>query len=212
MAAGEKRAAGRSAAPRATTTGQTLTAFTSQAALRAWLNTHHRTSTELLLRVYKTHASHLGVTYKEALDEALCFGWIDGVRRSVDENSFSIRFTPRKPRSIWSRVNVGHAERLIAEGRMKPAGRAAFTARDAKRTAIYSFESTPKVFPPEMARKFKANTPAWAFFAEQAPWYRRTVTHWVLTAKKEETRARRLDALIDWCARRTIAPELKRKA
>jgi uncharacterized protein YdeI (YjbR/CyaY-like superfamily) len=210
MAAGEKRAA-RSVARRGIPTGPALTGFKSQAAFRAWLNTHHRTSAELLLRVYKTHASHLGVTYKQALDEALCFGWIDGIRRSVDENSFSIRFTPRKPKSIWSRVNVAHVERLIAEGRMKPAGRAAFEARDAKRTAIYSFENTPQAFPPEMAGKFKANDSAWAFFAEQAPWYRRTVTHWVLTANKEETRTRRLDALIDCCARRTIHPLLKRK-
>ena len=153
----------------------------------------------------------MGVTYAQALDEALCFGWIDGVRRSVDADSFSIRFTPRKPRSIWSRINVGHVDRLQKEGRMMPAGVAAFEARDEKRTGVYSFENRPKELPPEMLETFRANRPAWTFFEEQPPYYRRTMVYWILSGKKEETRARRLALLVDCCARRMIAPQMQRR-
>lgn len=187
-----------------------LTSFKTPAAFRAWLEAHHGSSNELLLRVFRTHAAARGVTYAQALDEALCFGWIDGVRRSVDEDSFSIRFSPRKPKSIWSRINVGHVERLLKEKRMAPPGVAAFEARDEARTGVYSFENRPKELPPEMTRAFRANTPAWTFFEEQPRYYRRTMIFWVLSAKKEETRGRRFAALVDSCARRTIAPQMKR--
>ena len=188
-----------------------LTAFKRPAALRAWLATNHRTSTELLLRCFKVDAADRGVTYAQALDEALCFGWIDGVRRSVDGHSFSVRFTPRKPRSIWSRVNVGHVERLIREGRMEAPGLEAFKARDEKRTAVYSFENRPKELPPDLAGVFQANRKAWSFFEKQAPYYRRTVVFWVMSAKQEATRRRRLDALVDCCSRGTIIPQVRRK-
>ena len=108
--------------------------FKTQAAWRAWLQEHHDSSTEILLRLYKVHAAHRGVTYKQALDEALCFGWIDGVARRLDDDSYCQRFTPRRARSIWSRVNIGHVERLIKEGRMAPSGLAAYKKRDEKRT------------------------------------------------------------------------------
>ncbi|HET7218888.1 MAG TPA: YdeI/OmpD-associated family protein, partial [Vicinamibacterales bacterium] len=206
----ERRGSKRLKAARAGGAAAKLTTFRTQAAFRAWLAAHHTTARELLLRVFRNHAAGTGVTYGQALDEALCFGWIDGVRRSVDDDSFSIRFTPRKPRSIWSRVNVGRVERLLKEGRMMPAGIAAFEARDETRTGIYSFENRPKSLPPETLDAFRANAVAWAFFAEQPPYYRRTMTYWILSAKKEETRARRLASLIDCCARRTIAPQMKR--
>jgi uncharacterized protein YdeI (YjbR/CyaY-like superfamily) len=185
-----------------------LTSFATPAALRSWLRKNHKTSTELMLRCFKTHAAAKGVTYKQALDEALCFGWIDGVRRSVDEDSFSQRFTRRRPNSVWSRVNIGHVERLIREGRMMKPGLAAFEARDEKRTAIYSFENLPKALAPALEKKFRSNRGAWMFFQEQAPWYRRTTTYWVMSAKREETRVRRLESLVECCGRRTIIPQV----
>jgi uncharacterized protein YdeI (YjbR/CyaY-like superfamily) len=187
-----------------------LTAFATPAAFRSWLSRHHTTTVELELRLFKVHAAHRGITYAQALDEALCFGWIDGVRHGVDDDSFRTRFTPRQPRSIWSRVNIGHVERLMREGRMMPPGLAAFAARDEKRTALYSFENRPKSLDPALEKTFKANKDAWTFFGRQAPSYRRTVIFWIMSAKQEETRRRRLDALVDCCARGTIIPQLQR--
>ncbi len=191
--------------------GSKLTAFKTPAQFRAWLAKHHETSSELLLQIFRVHAADKGVTYAQALDEALCYGWIDGVRRSVDADSFSIRFTPRKPRSIWSRINGGHVGRLIKTRRMTKAGMAAFEARDEKRTGIYAFENQPKKLAPALAKKFKANKDAWAFFERQAPYYRRRISYWVMTAKQDATRVRRLDALIECCARGSIIPQMKRK-
>jgi uncharacterized protein YdeI (YjbR/CyaY-like superfamily) len=188
-----------------------LTAFKTPVQFRAWLAKNHKTSSELPLQIFKVHAADRGVTYAQALDEALCYGWIDGVRRSVDADSFSIRFTPRKPRSIWSRINVGHAERLIKAGRMTKAGLAAFEARDEKRTAVYAFENQPKELSPELAKIFKANKTAWTFFEKQAPYYRRIVSFWVMGGKQEATRARRLEALIECCARGSTSPQMTRE-
>ena len=185
-----------------------LASFRRQAAFRAWLTKHHRTTTELVVRIFKTHAADRGLTYAQALDEALCYGWIDGVRRRVDEDSFSIRFTPRKSRSIWSNVNVRHVGRLIEAGRMTKAGMAAFEAREAGRTGIYSFEQPPKTLDPSYSRTFRANAAAWTYFQEQPPWYRRTTSFWVMSAKREETRAKRLAALIDCCVRLTRIPQM----
>lgn len=178
-------------------------AFKSAAALRAWLEANHWIEKELILRCYKRHAAHRGVTYGEALDEVLSVGWIDGVRRSMDKDSFSIRLTPRKPRSIWSRVNVAHVERLIAAGRMTDAGMAAYRARDEARTGIYSFERAAMEFAPEMARRFRADPQAWAYFRAQPPSYRRLMTYRVMSAKREATRASRLEQLIKASARHT---------
>jgi uncharacterized protein YdeI (YjbR/CyaY-like superfamily) len=185
--------------------------FRTPAAWRAWLEKNHDSSREILLRLFKVHAAHRGVTYKQALDEALCFGWIDGIARRLDEDSYCLRFTPRRPRSIWSRVNMRHVERLIKEQRMTPAGLAAYAKRDEKRTAVYSFENQPKVLTRPMQKKFRANKAAWEFYREQAPWYQRVTAHWILTGKKEETRDRRLDALIACCSRREIIPQLPQK-
>jgi uncharacterized protein YdeI (YjbR/CyaY-like superfamily) len=176
------------------------TIFPTAAALRRWFETHHETATELLLQLKKTGSSGPGVTYAEALDEALCFGWIDGVRRRVDDDYFTIRFTPRRPGSIWSLVNVGHIERLTAAGRMHPAGQKAFAARTAARTGVYSFENRPQSFPPELERVFRQNRPAWDFFAAQPAGYRRVLTWWVVSAKQAATRERRLARIIECSA------------
>jgi len=172
------------------------THFENPQAFRAWLRKHHRTAAALMLRISKRHAAAGGITYPQALDEALCYGWIDGVRRSLDADSFSVRFSPRTPRSIWSRVNVRHAERLIRSKRMTKAGLAAFEAREEGRTGIYSFEQRPTELIPSFRRQFQQNKVAWAWFQQQVPWYRRTSCFWVMSAKREATRVRRLETLI----------------
>ena len=163
---------------------------------RHWLERNHDRETELLVGFHKKASGKPSVTYNEALDEALCFGWIDGVRKNVDETSYTIRFTPRKPRSIWSNVNVNHVERLIKAGRMHAAGLDAYARRDPKRTGIYAFENRPREFAPEYEKKFRANRAAWKFFEQQPPGYKRTIIFWVMSAKQEETRMRRLERLI----------------
>lgn len=182
--------------------------FKTQAEFRAWLEKHHASAMELNLRLFKTRAKHRGMGYRESLDESLCFGWIDGVRRSLDDDSFTQRFSPRKPKSNWSRVNIKRATELEAEGRMRPAGLAAFRARDAAKPAPYSFESKPLELDAASEKKLRANKRAWTFFQAQAPWYRRTTTFWVMSAKREETRARRLATLIAHCAKGTTIPPL----
>ena len=187
-----------------------LKSFRTPAALRAWLAKNHQRATELLLRCFKTHATHKGVTYAQALDEALCYGWIDGVRRSVDEASFSVRFTPRRPRSTWSRVNVAHAKRLMRQGRMAKPGLVAFEAREEERTGLYSFERNAMKLAPAHARRFRADQAAWAYFESEAPWYRRTSIFWIMSAKKEETRVKRLETLIACSSRGVRVPPLQR--
>ena len=188
-------------------------AFKTQADWRAWLEAHHDSSAEIVLRLFKVHAAHRGLTYKQAVEEALCFGWIDGVVRRLDEDSFAQRYTPRRRGSIWSNINVGHAQRLIKEGRMAPAGLAAFAKRDAKRTGIYAFENRPKALPPAMEKQLRANKKAWAYYQAKPPWYRRVTAFWILGAKKEETQQRRLEILIERSARgEAAAPILEKPA
>lgn len=181
--------------------------FRSAAELRAWLEAHHADRDEVLIGFYKKGASKKGVTYAEALDEALCFGWIDGHLRSIDEERFQRRFTPRKKGSTWSKVNVRHVERLAREGRMRPAGLAAFEARTEDRTGTYAFEQArPVELDPARAARLRAHRAASAFFEAQPPSYRRTAAHWVMSAKKEETRDRRLEVLIASSAEGRVAP------
>ena len=184
--------------------------FKTPAVFRAWLRKHHTSATELVLRLAKAHAAASGITYAQALDEALCFGWIDGVRRRLDADGFSIRFTPRKPRSIWSRVNVAHAERLIREQRMTQAGMAAFEARREDRTGVYAFEQRSPGLSGAYRRQFAKRRAAWEYFEGEAPWYRRTASHWVMSAKREETRRRRLETLISCSAEKQRIPQLRR--
>ena len=184
------------------------TFFKSPASFRAWLARHHASEMELLVGFHKVVAGRPTMTYKQALDEALAFGWIDGVRRSLDDESYSIRFTPRKPTSIWSAVNIKRVKELEAEGRMMPSGLAAFAKRDEKRSAIYSYERGHAELDAESLRVFSENADALSFHQRQAPWYRRTTAHWILSAKRPETRARRLRTLIDYSARGERLPML----
>jgi uncharacterized protein YdeI (YjbR/CyaY-like superfamily) len=170
--------------------------FASREAFRRWLQEHHATSKELVVRCYKMAAKGKGLTYPEALEEALCFGWIDGVRRALDGESFSNRFSPRRPRSKWSQVNIRRVRELEAAGRMHDAGRAAFEQRGANRSTRYSFEEKPARLGGKAEKAFRANRAAWSFFRAQPPWYQRTSVFWVMDAKREETRARRLAELI----------------
>ena len=170
--------------------------FKTPREFRRWLTKNHASQSELWLGMYKKASGKGGITYKEALDEALCFGWIDGVRKSLNEEAFVQRFTPRKSKSYWSAVNTTRAKELIAEKRMAPAGLAAFDARDAAGDARYSFEREKAEFEPAHVKRFRANKAAWTFFEAQPPGYRRLMTFYVTSAKKEETRAARLEKLI----------------
>lgn len=174
----------------------TVQHFASGPAFRQWLKKNHAAATELLVGFYRKDSGRGGLTYAEALDEALCFGWIDGVRQKVADDTYTIRFTPRKPRSNWSLVNVRYVERLTQLGRMQPAGTKAFVERAPSRTGVYSFEKRPEKFPPALAKIFQANKDAWTFFTLQPPGYRRIVMWWVLSAKQELTQMRRLTQLI----------------
>jgi uncharacterized protein YdeI (YjbR/CyaY-like superfamily) len=172
--------------------------FETPAEFRAWLEEHHADETELLVGFHKKGTGRPSLTWPESVDQALCFGWIDGLRRSLGEHSYTIRFTPRKARSTWSAINIKRAEALIEEGLMRPNGVAAFERRSDDRSRIYAYEQRKQAkLDPAAEKELRANRKAWAFFSEQAPWYRRTATHWVISAKKEETRRRRLRQLID---------------
>jgi uncharacterized protein YdeI (YjbR/CyaY-like superfamily) len=181
--------------------------FSGPAAFRAWLARHHAAARELFVRCSKAHA-RAGLTYREALDEALCMGWIDGVRHGLDEVSFSVRFTPRKPRSAWSRVNIERYRELDAEGRVRPAGQRAFEGGVPSR---YSFEARPVALAPACLRRFRSHPRAWRYFGAQPPWYRRTSSFWVMSAKKPQTRERRLATLIAHSQRGETIPLLTRK-
>ena len=170
--------------------------FETAGAFRAWLFKHHGRETELLVRCFKVQAATRGITYSQALDEALCFGWIDGVRRSIDEDSFSVRFTPRKARSYWSAVNIRKAKALLAGGRMEPSGRTAFAKREQATPRKYSFESKPEAFAPAYLKTIRANPKASVYFDSRPPGYVRTHAFWVMSPVNEATRLRRLETLI----------------
>jgi uncharacterized protein YdeI (YjbR/CyaY-like superfamily) len=176
------------------------TFFESAADFRRWLDAHHATAPELLVGFYKRAAGR-GLTYPEALDEALSVGWIDGIRKRVDADRYTIRFTPRRPGSIWSTVNIRRVRVLTTQGRMNPTGLRAFRERDERKTQQYSYERQRTTLEPKLAANLRANAKASAFFSAQPPGYKRIVTHWLMSAKKEETRARRLAILIDHSAR-----------
>ena len=169
--------------------------FKTPADFRRWLEKNHAQS-ELWVGFYKKSSGKGSMTYKEALDEALCFGWIDGVRKRFDEEAFVQRFTPRKAKSYWSAVNIKRAGELIGAGRMHDTGRAAFDRRDPDAAERYSFERRNAKLDPAAEKQLRANVKAWPFFQSQAPWYRRVVTHWIISAKRPETRQRRLEILI----------------
>jgi uncharacterized protein YdeI (YjbR/CyaY-like superfamily) len=176
--------------------------FRTPAAFRAWLERHHDTTDELLVGFYRKDSGRPSITWPESVDAALCFGWIDGVRRRIDEQSYSIRFTPRRRGSIWSAVNIRRMAELDKQGLVHEAGAAAFARRSAKKSGIYSYEQrADAVFGPALEKRFRANRKAWAFFQAQPPGYRKQMTYRVATAKLEATRLKRLDALIEYSAR-----------
>jgi len=171
--------------------------FAAPAEWRDWLAAHHASASELLVGFHKTGTGRPTMTWPQSVDEALCFGWIDGVRRRVDDERYSIRFTPRRATSIWSAVNIRRVGELEGEGRMHDAGRAAFARRRENRTEVYSYEQRPRTFEEPLASTFRAHEAAWQFFEAQAPSYRRAAIWWVVSAKRDATRQKRLAQLID---------------
>jgi uncharacterized protein YdeI (YjbR/CyaY-like superfamily) len=171
--------------------------FASPKDFYAWLEEHHDSEDEVNVGLYKKHTGKPSMTWSEAVDQALCFGWIDGRANRIDEDRWMQRFTPRRPGSNWSKVNVEKVAKLEEAGLMRPAGRAAFERRSDDRTGVYSFESRPEGLPPEYEERLRADPAAAAYFDAKPPWYRRTAAYWVTSAKREETRERRLDQLIE---------------
>lgn len=175
--------------------------FQTAAAFRAWLEANASTANELLVGYHKVATGRASMTWPESVDEALCFGWIDGVRKRIDDDTYSIRFSPRKPTSIWSAVNIGKFEQLRAQGRMTPAGEKAFANRTEAKSVVYAYEqaSTAELSPDE-TRTFQRNKVAWRFFEGTPPSYKKVILHWVTTARRAETRAARLSRLVEACA------------
>jgi uncharacterized protein YdeI (YjbR/CyaY-like superfamily) len=172
------------------------TFFRTSAAFRKWLEKNHDRTPELLIGFHRVDSGRGGLTYREALDEALCFGWIDGVRKRHDADSYTIRFTPRKPDSIWSVVNTTRINELIKLDRVHPAGMKVLQQRDEKKSKLYSYEVGNCKFAAAYEKLFRASPTAWEFYQAQAQWYRRVSCYWVMSAKREETRLRRLATLI----------------
>jgi uncharacterized protein YdeI (YjbR/CyaY-like superfamily) len=185
--------------------------FASSSAFRAWLEQHHAQIQELWVGFHKKSTGKPSLTWPESVDAALCFGWIDGVRGSIDAQSYTIRFTPRKPDSTWSAVNIKRVGELAKLGLMQPAGLKAFEKRSDDKSAIYSYEQRKAAkLSGAYEKQFRANKKAWDYFQAQAPWYRRTASFWVISAKKEETRLRRLATLIEASGRGESVGPLKR--
>ena len=176
------------------------TFFETPAGFRAWLRKNHKTAAEIVVGFYRKDSGRKSITWQEAVDEALCFGWIDGIRRKHGDIAYSNRFTPRRPTSNWSAINIARVAALTTLKRMQPAGLAAFAGRTATKSRIYNYEQRDiPSFPGPLERRFKANKKAWAFFQTLPPYYRRGETRWVSSAKQEETRLRRLDKVIAAC-------------
>ncbi|MES3019593.1 MAG: YdeI/OmpD-associated family protein [Bacteroidota bacterium] len=175
----------------------TPTFFKNQDGFRNWLESNYEKETELLVGFYKVSSGKQNMTWSESVDQALCFGWIDGVRRSIDSESYSIRFTPRRGTSIWSAVNIKKIAELKSKGLMFPAGLASYEKRTDNKSAIYAFENDPVDLRKDFEQKFKARPRAWKFFQKQAPSYKRTCYYWIMTAKQEKTKLSRLERLIN---------------
>jgi uncharacterized protein YdeI (YjbR/CyaY-like superfamily) len=187
--------------------------FPSLSDWRAWLEEHHKKHQELWVGFYKRNSGRASITWPESVDGALCFGWIDGVRKSLDESSYVIRFTPRRPRSVWSAINIKRVGELTSLGMMRPAGIRAFEKRTGNRSEIYSYEQRKGAkLSGVYEKQFRARKKAWKFFQAQPPWYRRTSSWWVISAKKEETRLKRLARLIEDSEDERTIRELRRPA
>jgi uncharacterized protein YdeI (YjbR/CyaY-like superfamily) len=183
--------------------------FPAPADFRAWLEAHHDKLREQLVGFHKKASGKPSITWPESVQVALCFGWIDGVRKSLNETSYTIRFTPRRPTSTWSAININFVQELIKKGLMHPAGLKAFAARNAKKSGIYAYEQRKTAqFTRAQAKQFRANKAAWEFFRSQAPWYQRVCTFRVFSAMREETKLKRLSELIEHSRNRRRLPGL----
>jgi uncharacterized protein YdeI (YjbR/CyaY-like superfamily) len=171
--------------------------FKTPAAFRAWLKRHHKKQRELHVRFYKRGSGNASITWPESVDEALSYGWIDGIRHRLDDMSYTIRFTPRRPGSTWSAVNLKRVRALLKAGRMRHAGLKVFQERDRRKAGLYSFEQRRQIkLPTRFEKRLRASKRAWAYYSAQAPWYQRTAAFWVTSAKQEATRLKRLAILI----------------
>jgi uncharacterized protein YdeI (YjbR/CyaY-like superfamily) len=187
--------------------------FAFPSAFCRWLEKHHDDTRELWVGLRKKSSGKASITWPEAVDAALCFGWIDGVRKSVDAESYTIRFTPRRQGSIWSAVNLKRMEVLTEMGVVRPPGLKAFQERNREKSGLYSYEQRKSAQLSQAdSKRFKASKKAWDFFRTQPPWYQRTATFWVITAKKEETRQRRLAKLIEASGHQQSIAPLTRKS
>ena len=171
--------------------------FAKQSDFRSWLKKNHKKETELIVGFYKVGCGKPSISWPESVDEALCFGWIDAVRKSIDKDSYQIRFTQRKPKSIWSAINIKKVEALTMQGLMQPAGLASFEKRTAERSKVYAFENEEMNFTAAYTKQFKANKTAWKYFESLAASYKKVSKHWVMSAKQEITRLKRLNQLIE---------------
>ena len=181
--------------------------FKTPSDFRKWLAAHHASETELWVGFYKKDSGKASITWPESVDQALCFGWIDGIRKNIDEASYKIRFTPRKQRSTWSAVNIKRVAELTEQGLMQKRGLEAFAARQENKSGIYSYEQRSPEMPVQYAKQMKKNAAAWKFFQAQPPSYRKALNWWVLSAKREETRLKRLERLIEESARGRRVPQ-----
>jgi uncharacterized protein YdeI (YjbR/CyaY-like superfamily) len=189
---------------------ENVTFFATPAEFRAWLKKHHASASELWVGFYKKGSGRPSITWPEAVDEALCVGWIDGIRKSIDDESYRIRFTPRKPQSTWSAVNLARVEALTREGRMLPAGLKAFEKRKEAKTGIYAYEQRKAAELDEASeQRFRSDPEAWEYFQSRPPGYRKTAIWWVVSAKKEETRRKRLEQLIEDSRNQRPIPQLR---
>jgi uncharacterized protein YdeI (YjbR/CyaY-like superfamily) len=175
--------------------------FACSSDFRKWLEANHQKEAEVLAGYYKVKTGKPSMTWSESVDEALCFGWIDGIRKAFDDESYTIRFTPRNPKSNWSAINIKKVEKMISLGKMTPAGLAAFEKRSEARSAIYSYENRPEKLDSELETRLSANEAAWNFFKAQPPSYQKMIIYWTMSAKQEVTRFSRLDKLIEASAK-----------
>jgi uncharacterized protein YdeI (YjbR/CyaY-like superfamily) len=174
----------------------TATFFETQDEFRRWLEKHHQTEKELIVGFYKVNSGKPSMNWSQSVDQALCFGWIDGIRKSIDKESYSIRFTPRRSTSIWSAINIKKVEDLTNAGLMKPVGLEAFSLRKDNKSEIYSHEQEKIILDSNYEEQFRKDKTAWDFFMKQAPSYKRVITHWIMSAKQEKTRQSRLEKAI----------------
>ena len=184
--------------------------FPTPGDFRQWLTENHESEQELWVGYYKKATGKPSLTWPESVEQALCYGWIDGLRKSIDEEAYKIRFTPRRPNSIWSAINLKMVERLKKEGLMQPAGLAAYKRRSEKRSEVYSFEQGNVKLAPEYEQQLKANPDAWEFFQSLPPSVKKPSVWWVMSAKQESTRQRRLGILIECSATGQRIPQLRR--